>query len=114
QEGPREEENAADVNDGPGGDGKDKERETRRTVDLTSCNPEPVGWSTVWKENHFALNPVGDAVCTTCQVLVPRGTTKKSRTNTSNLVAHYRNYQSKKLAEAYQGRESKMNRGGER
>ncbi|CAN0088021.1 unnamed protein product, partial [Discosporangium mesarthrocarpum] len=68
----------------------------------------------VWQENFFALNPVGDAVCTTCQFPVPRGTTKKSRANTSNLVAHYRNYHSEKLAEEYQARESKTKqRGGE-
>ncbi|CAM9381972.1 unnamed protein product [Discosporangium mesarthrocarpum] len=107
--GPREEENATDVNNGPGGDGKGEERETRRTVDLTSCTPKAPGRSIVWQENLFALNPVGDAVCTTCQVLVPRSTTtRKSRANTSNLVAHYRNYHSEKLAEAYQTRESKM------
>ncbi|CAM9285869.1 unnamed protein product, partial [Discosporangium mesarthrocarpum] len=52
------------------------------------------------------------AVCTTCQLLVPRGTTKKSRANTSNLVAHYRNYHSEKLAEAYQARESKTKQKG--
>ncbi|CAN0170635.1 unnamed protein product, partial [Discosporangium mesarthrocarpum] len=70
------------------------------------------GGSISWQKKLFALNPVGDAVCTTCQVLVPRGTTNKSRANMSNLVAHYRNYHSEKLAEAYQARESKMKQRG--
>ncbi|CAN0057996.1 unnamed protein product, partial [Discosporangium mesarthrocarpum] len=71
--------------------------------------------SIVWKDSLFALSPVGDAVCTTCRILVRRGTTKKSRVNTSNLVAHYGNYHSEKLVEAYQARESKIKwREGER
>ncbi|CAN0097158.1 unnamed protein product, partial [Discosporangium mesarthrocarpum] len=45
---------------------------------------------------------------------VPRGITKKSRANTSNLVAHYGKCHSEKLAEAYQARESKMKQGGKK
>ncbi|CAN0204402.1 unnamed protein product, partial [Discosporangium mesarthrocarpum] len=48
------------------------------------------------------------AVCTTCQVLIPQGSTK-SRANTSTLVSHNRTYHSEKT---YQARESKMKQGG--
>ncbi|CAN0413553.1 unnamed protein product [Discosporangium mesarthrocarpum] len=54
----------------------------------------------VWTQKLFLENAEGEAVCTTCEAIVGRGSTKKSRANASNLVSHYQHHHKDEYAKA--------------
>ncbi|CAN0024016.1 unnamed protein product, partial [Discosporangium mesarthrocarpum] len=76
-----------------------------------------MGRAMVWTQKLFLENAEGEAVCTTCETIIGRGSTKKYRTNRSNLVSHYQRHhkdeysKARKAEQAMQDQKARGNQG---